>query len=149
MPLIILRWFKIYVFSSKIFYDMILCYIGKFTSIFLRFDYCFDVFYNKQSKLYGQSSGMNNLWCKMQYGQLKCVEKMRLMDFIQVIILFDLLQTILSQSIGSTFHTYITGHYNPLVRIIDLVSHTTYVVCDNFIHKYLDLHLGFERQVFF
>ena len=26
-------------------------------------------------------------------------------------------------------HTYIIGHYNPSVRIIDLVSHTTYVVC--------------------
>ena len=29
-------------------------------------------------------------------------------------------------------HTYIIGHYNPSVRIIDLVSHTTYVVCLNF-----------------
>ena len=27
--------------------------------------------------------------------------------------------------------TYVIGHYNP-VRIIDLVSHTTYVVCANF-----------------
>ena len=26
-------------------------------------------------------------------------------------------------------HTYIIGHYNPSVRIIDLVSHNTYVVC--------------------
>ena len=26
-------------------------------------------------------------------------------------------------------HSYIIGHYNPLVRIIDLVSHTTYVLC--------------------
>ena len=31
--------------------------------------------------------------------------------------------------------TYIIGYYNPSVRIIDLVSHTTYVVCVNFIHK--------------
>ena len=36
-------------------------------------------------------------------------------------------------------HTYIIGHYNPSVRIIDLVSHTTYVVCFNFIHKWRDL----------
>ena len=28
-----------------------------------------------------------------------------------------------------------TGHYNPSVRIIDLVSYITYVVCVNFIHK--------------
>ena len=28
--------------------------------------------------------------------------------------------------------TYIIGYYNPTVRIIDLVSHTTYVVCANF-----------------
>ena len=27
------------------------------------------------------------------------------------------------------YHTYIIGHYNPSVRIIDLVTHTTYVVC--------------------
>ena len=32
-------------------------------------------------------------------------------------------------------HTYIIGHYNPSVRIIDLFSHTTYIVCVNFIHK--------------
>ena len=32
-------------------------------------------------------------------------------------------------------HTYIIGHYNPSVRIIDLVAYTTYVVCVNFIHK--------------
>ena len=31
-------------------------------------------------------------------------------------------------------HTYIIGHYNPSVRIIDLVSHTTYVVCVNFLY---------------
>ena len=31
-------------------------------------------------------------------------------------------------------HTYINGHYNRSVRIIDLVSHTIYVVCVNFIH---------------
>ena len=33
-------------------------------------------------------------------------------------------------------YTYIIGHYNPSVRIIDLVSHTTYVVSVNFIHKW-------------
>ena len=30
---------------------------------------------------------------------------------------------------------YIIAHYNPSIRIVDLVSHTTYVVCVNFIHK--------------
>ena len=33
-------------------------------------------------------------------------------------------------------HTYIIGHYNLSVRIFDLVAHTTYVVCVNFIHKW-------------
>ena len=48
-------------------------------------------------------------------------------------------------------HTYIIGHYNPSVRIIDLVSHTTYVVCVNFIHKWCDLQFKVEseRQIFF
>ena len=39
-------------------------------------------------------------------------------------------------------HTYIIGHYNPSVRIIDLVSHTTYVVCINFMHKWWDLQIN-------
>ena len=30
---------------------------------------------------------------------------------------------------NSTIHTYIIGHYNPSVKIIDLVSYTTYVMC--------------------
>ena len=48
-------------------------------------------------------------------------------------------------------HTYIIGHHNPSVRIIDLVSHTTYVVCVNFIHKWRNLQfkVDSERQVFF
>ena len=36
-------------------------------------------------------------------------------------------------------HTYINSHYNPSVRIIDLVSHITYVVCVNCMHKWQDL----------
>ena len=47
-------------------------------------------------------------------------------------------------------HTHIVGHYNPSVRIIDLVFHTTYVVCVNFIHKRRDLKfkIDSERQIF-
>ena len=37
-----------------------------------------------------------------------------------------------------TMNTYIIGHYNPSVGIIDLVSHITYVVCVNFTHKWRD-----------
>ena len=32
------------------------------------------------------------------------------------------------------------GHYKPSVRIIDLVSYTTYVVCINFIHKWRETY---------
>ena len=39
-------------------------------------------------------------------------------------------------------NSYIIGHYNPSVRIIRLVSRTTYDVCDNFIHKWLDLQFN-------
>ena len=47
-------------------------------------------------------------------------------------------------------HTYIIGYYNPSVRIIDLVSHTTYVVCVNLIHKWRDLQFKAvsEQQIF-
>ena len=41
-------------------------------------------------------------------------------------------------------HTYIIGYCNPSVRIIDLVSHTTYVVCVNF----LQFNVDSERKIF-
>ena len=45
---------------------------------------------------------------------------------------------------------YIIGHYNSSVRIIDLVSHTTFVLCVHFIHKWRDLQfkVDSERQIF-
>ena len=55
----------------------------------------------------------------------------------------DALKNIIREAIGEiqlhTSDTYIIGHYNSSVRIIELVSHTTYVVCVNFIHKWRDL----------
>ena len=42
--------------------------------------------------------------------------------------------------------TYIIGHYNPSVRIIDLLSHTTYFVCINFIHKWRDLQFKVDSE---
>ena len=48
-------------------------------------------------------------------------------------------------------NTYIIGHYNPSVRIIDLVSRTTYnIMCVNFIHKWWNLQfkVDSERQIF-
>ena len=35
---------------------------------------------------------------------------------------------------NASIHTYIIGHDNATVRLINLVSHTTYAVCVNFIH---------------
>ena len=43
-------------------------------------------------------------------------------------------------------HTYIIGHYNPSVRIIDLFSYTTYVVCVNFIRKWRDLPFKVDSE---
>ena len=43
-------------------------------------------------------------------------------------------------------HTYIIGHYNPSVRIIDLISHTTYIVCVNFIYERRDLQLQVDSK---
>ena len=47
-------------------------------------------------------------------------------------------------------HTYIIGHYNLSVGIIDLISHTTYIVCVNFMHKWRNLQfkVDSERQIF-
>ena len=68
----------------------------------------------------------------------------------------DLLTCVLSwhefywKCLWNSYHTYIFGHYNPSVRIIDLVFHTTYVVCVNFIHKWRNLQfkVDSERQIF-
>ena len=45
---------------------------------------------------------------------------------------------------------YLIGHHNRSIRIIDLVSHITYVVCVNFIDKCQDLQfkINSERQIF-
>ena len=50
----------------------------------------------------------------------------------------------------NNIHIYIIGHYNLSVRIIDLHSHTTYVVFVNCIHKWRDLQfkVDSERQIF-
>ena len=45
-----------------------------------------------------------------------------------------------------SLNTYIIGHYNSSVRIIDLVSHTTYVVCVNFIHNWRDLQFKVDFE---
>ena len=48
-------------------------------------------------------------------------------------------------------HTYKIFHYNPSVRVTDLVSHTTFVVvCVNFIHKRRDrqFKVYYEQQIF-
>ena len=52
--------------------------------------------------------------------------------------------------LGTFYNTYVIGHYNPSVRIIDLVSFITYVVCVHFIRKWQDLQfkVGSERQIF-
>ena len=42
--------------------------------------------------------------------------------------------------------TYIIGPYNSSVRIIVLVSHTTYVLCFNFIHKWRDLKFKIDSE---
>ena len=56
----------------------------------------------------------------------------------------------LLRGISEDIHTYIIGHYSHSVRIIDLVSHTTYVVCVNFIYKWraLQFKVDSERQIF-
>ena len=50
--------------------------------------------------------------------------------------------------IHTYIHTYTIGHYNPSIRIIDLVSHTTYVVCINFIRKWRDLQFKLDSETF-
>ena len=70
----------------------------------------------------------------------KSLYGVELMDLLKIKALILLQKVIYTRDI----HTYIIGHYNPSVRIIDLVSHTTYVVCVNFF--YLQFKVDSERQ---
>ena len=56
----------------------------------------------------------------------------------------------LKQLVEVTYIHIHNWHYNPSVRIIDLISHTTYVVCVNFTHKwrYLQFKVDSKRQIF-
>ena len=69
-------------------------------------------------------------------------EKMIFFFFAKIGIFCKLIADSLSEAYTSehtNIHTYIIGYCNPSVKIIDLVSHTTYVVCVNFIYKRRDL----------
>ena len=48
--------------------------------------------------------------------------------------------------IHTYIHTYIIGHYNPSVRVIDLVPHTTYALYFNFIHKWRNLQFKVDSE---
>ena len=41
---------------------------------------------------------------------------------------------------------YIIGYYNPSVRTIDPISHTTYVLCVNFLHDWRDLQFKVDSE---
>ena len=43
------------------------------------------------------------------------------------------------KNIKSKANACIIGHYNPLEEDYDLVSHTNYVVCFNFMYEWRDL----------
>ena len=78
---------------------------------------------------------------------LEVEEILTLLDFGSIL---KEVQNNIFNKILVNIHTYIIGHYNPSVRIIDLVSPTTYFVCVNFIHNWQDLQFNVdsERQIF-
>ena len=80
------------------------------------------------------------------------VSELPKLHVIQFLLPCELLKNQSISKFDRIFHTYIyiIGRYNPTVRIIDLVSHTNYVVCVNIIHKWRDLQFKvvFERQIF-
>ena len=43
-------------------------------------------------------------------------------------------------------HAYIIRHYNPSIRIIDLVSHTTYLARVNFIREWQNLQFNIDSE---
>ena len=81
-----------------------------------------------------------------------CLEASLTFFFIIIsLIYFNVIEIGLSSPQQITYiHTYIIGHYNPSVRIIDQASHITYVVCVHFIHKWWNLQFKVEseRQIF-
>ena len=94
--------------------------------------------------------GMNSVW----HVAASCWNHLSLAPTLnnlsqKELLLIDLLYRWSCQS-NRNKHTYIIGDCNPSVRIIDLISHTAYVVCVNFIQKWRDLkfNVDSERQIF-
>ena len=59
------------------------------------------------------------------------------------------LEHIWQPTVPPTYITYIAGHYNPSVRIMEIVSNTTYVVRVNFIHKWRNLQFNIDSKRLF
>ena len=116
---------------------------------------------------YGSFSTMQNEYCKILLPRFHLLNNKTILEILifnvnsdcnllmiacyiksaKYLFFFDLKK--LLNIISNYIHIYIIGHYNPSVRIIDLVPHATYVVCVNFIHKWRDLQfkVDSERQI--
>ena len=85
------------------------------------------------------------LFVKIHSNLIDCKKLLEILHFTQLFPMFENSNQI--SKLQFYIHTYIIDHYNPSVRIIDLVSHTTYVVCVNFIHKWRDLQFKVDSEL--
>ena len=94
-----------------------------------------------RKRLYSGSNLIFSMFSRTRY-DICVFKRLEIRIFDALYIFSDLEVPKTSKPDGVTFDislSKIQKYYNPSVRIIDLVSHTTYIVCVNFIHKWRDL----------
>ena len=100
--------------------------------LFCCFCFCFILWLNFKNPL--TALGIHALWEKIIWKEISILSET---SFPSWNIQWASKETVYYKN--KNIYTYIIGHYNPSVRIIDLVSHITYIVCFNFIHKWREL----------
>ena len=82
-----------------------------------------------------------------QPAQLLVVNMLHNVHIVEELTQLIITRKSLSSHVGpKILHTYIIVHYNPSVRIIDPVFHTTYVKCVIYIHKWRDLQFKVDSE---
>ena len=72
--------------------------------------------------------------------------KIKVFGLCIISLIFVNYEALFTKNVDTYMYTYVIGLYNLSVRIIDQVSHTTYVVCDNFVHKWQYLQFKVDSE---
>ena len=146
--------------GNTTFYTCTLFNLNSFSSSFLfLFLFLFFIFYEMQNTIYKKFSKFyfwdaKQIRCWKGYIRIGKINKQKwnektdpqICALIVMNFYLHFKKRFLNTLLNTYIHTNIIGHYNPSVKIIDLVSTTTYVVCVYFIHKWRDLQFKVDSE---